>query len=221
MNSLLVFARAPEPGKVKTRLASQIGAEAAARLYAALLQDTLSTCALAATHYETEVVVCYTPHNAFAPGAYSLSHLWQGKSWSQQGTDLGEKMRLAFAHYFIQCRERIVLIGSDMPTLNVATLWAAFEALTTHDLVFGPAQDGGFYLIGARAPLPADIFQSVIWSHESTLQGVLHNAARLNLDVALLPEGADIDEWCDVQNFVSTSEKALHFQGALRAENLL
>ena len=221
MNSILVFARALQPGQVKTRLAAHIGDEMAAQLYAAMLQDTLAVAKSAAEKCEAEVVVCYTPDDAFAPGKFSLSYFWHGAKLPQIGADLGEKMRLAISNRLVQGAERVLIIGSDMPDLEANILQDAFDKLTNHDLVFGPAQDGGFYLIGARSFLPDDIFDGVEWSRKSTLQSVLHIAHGLNLTVALLPEGADVDEWSDVQKFASDEElqqKAPHFWAALRAE---
>jgi hypothetical protein len=224
MNSIVIFARAPERGKVKTRLAAQIGDEAAAKLYAAMLQDTLAVAENADRETKSEVVLCYTPNDAFAPGHYSLSNFWRGANLLQNGDDLGEKMRHAAQNRFSHGANRVVIIGSDKPDLEVSTLRAAFEELENHDLVFGPALDGGFYLIGIRAPFAESLFAGVIWSHDLTLQVVLNNARHLNLSVALLQEGADVDEASDLQNFISNSElqiKAPHFHAALCAENLI
>jgi rSAM/selenodomain-associated transferase 1 len=176
MNCLLVFARVPQPGKVKTRLAARIGHETAAKLYAAMLQDTLAVAQKAMREIEGEAVLCYTPDDAFAPGTYSLSLFWQGAKFSQNGSDLGEKMRSAMKNCFDNGARRVVIVGSDKPDLEVPTLRRAFEELENDDLVFGPAQDGGFYLIGSRAPLPLALFAGVLWSHDSTLQVVLSKA---------------------------------------------
>lgn len=224
MNSIVIFARAPEPGKVKTRLAAHIGAEAAAKLYAAMLQDTIAIAESAAQETKSEVVLCYTPDDAFAPGDYSLSNFWRDAKLHQNGNDLGEKMRCATQNRFSHGANRLVIIGSDKPDLEVSTLRSAFEELEKHDLVFGPALDGGFYLIGTRAPLAESLFANVIWSDQSTLQVVLNNAHHLNLSVAFLPEGADVDEASDLQNFISNpglQSKAPHFHAALCADNLI
>ncbi|HEY0075240.1 MAG TPA: TIGR04282 family arsenosugar biosynthesis glycosyltransferase [Abditibacteriaceae bacterium] len=224
MNSIVIFARAPEPGKVKTRLAAQIGDEAAAKLYAAMLQDTITVAKSAAQETKSEVVLCYTPDDAFASGDYSLSKFWHGANLPQNGNDLGKRMRNATQNRFADSAERVVIIGSDKPDLEVSILRCAFEELENHDLVFGPAIDGGFYLIGTHAPFAESLFASVIWSDQSTLQVVLNNARHLNLSVALLPEGSDIDETSDLQNFISNPElqiKAPHFHAALCAENLI
>ena len=224
MNSILVFARAPEPGKVKTRLATQIGDEAAAKLYGAMLQDTLAIAQKAARENEGEAVLCYTPDNAFAPGDYSLAKFWSDESLAQSGNDLGEKMRRAMQNRFENGATKVVVIGSDKPDLTASVLQRAFEKLKNHDLVFGPAYDGGFYLIGSRAPLPEAFFANVIWSHDSTLQWVLNNARRLNFTIALLPQGGDIDEAGDLQDAIADSElqsKAPHFYAALCQAKLI
>ena len=226
MNAILVFAKAPKPGQVKTRLAAHIGHKNAARFYVALLKDTLQVAQNAAAACQAEVIVCYTPQGAFAEGDFSLFPFWQGRNKPQNGADLGEKMRFALQNSLENSAERALLIGSDMPDLKVEILCEAFDKLTTHDLVFGPSEDGGFYLIGARVLLPDCIFDNVIWSHDSTLRTVLHNARAANLSVALLPAGADIDEWRDLQNFVknsqnSSAQNAPHFRAALAELNLL
>jgi rSAM/selenodomain-associated transferase 1 len=224
MNSIVIFARAPEPGKVKTRLATQIGDEAAAKLYAAMLQDTISVVKSAAQETKSEVVLCYTPDDAFAPGDYSLSKFWHGANLPQNGKDLGEKMLNAAQNCFSHDANRVVIIGSDKPDLEVSTLRSAFEELENHDLLFGPALDGGFYLIGTRAPFAESLFANVIWSHDLTLQVVLNNARHLNLSVALLPEGADVDEASDLQQFCADPElqsKAPHFRAALCMANFI
>jgi rSAM/selenodomain-associated transferase 1 len=222
MNSIIIFARAPEPGKVKTRLAAQIGDEAAAKLYAAMLNDTIAVAQNAARETKSEVVLCYTPDDAFAPGDYSLANFWQGAHLAQTGNDLGEKMLHAAQSCFANGAQRVVIIGSDKPDLEVSTLLSAIEELEKHDLVFGPALDGGFYLIGTRAPFEETLFTDVLWSHESTLQAVLNKAYGLNLSVTLLPLGADVDEESDLQRFIddpTLKTKAPHFYAALCARN--
>lgn len=224
MNCILVFARAPQPGKVKTRLAAQIGDEAAAKLYAAMLQDTLGVAQKAAHETNCEVVLCYTPDDALAPGDYSLANFWQGEKLLQRGNDLGAKMRHALQKCFDEGANRVVIIGSDKPDLEVSTLQTAFEELEGHDVVFGPALDGGFYLIGSRAPLLPRLFDKVTWSHDSTLQTVLANAKKLHYKVSLLPEGADVDEENDLQRCIADptlKTKAPHFYAAVCATKLI
>jgi uncharacterized protein len=197
MNHLIVFARAPQPGHVKTRLAAQIGFDFATRLYAAMLRDTLKVAAEAENRNICRVAVAFTPHDALAPGTYSLSQFWDGEFFAQNGSDLGEKMREAVHSRFAQGAKRTVIIGSDKPDLTTDVIRDAFAHLEESDLVLGPARDGGFYLIGARAPLPNNLFSNVPWSSSQTLQFTLDNARQLALKVALLPEGADVDEWDD------------------------
>lgn len=224
MNFIVVFARAPLPGRVKTRLAAHVGAQAAAKIYAGLLQDTLEIAENAARVCEAQVILCFTPADAFDAGEFALSNLWNGPRMAQKGADLGEKMRLAFGDCFEQGAKRVVIIGSDLPELSSALLRRAFDELKQTDLVFGPAFDGGFYLIGANAPPSPVLFENVEWSHESTLGQTLRNADDLHERFALLPEWADIDEWRDVQRILrkrQLPQTAPHFYAALQAENLL
>ena len=225
MNSILVFARAPEPGKVKTRLAAHIGVEAAARLYAAMLKDTLKLAQEAAALCEAKVIVAYTPDDAFEPGPYSLLKFWDGERIPQIGNDLGEKMQRAIQNCFSQGATKVVTIGSDKPDLLPSSIQSAFEQLETHDLVFGPAHDGGFYMMGTSKRLPPKLFKKVTWSHDSTLQSILLNAKKLKLSVAHLPEGGDIDDFSDLKHLHFLEwlhpdfTDAAHTRAAIKQEN--
>ncbi|HEY5790967.1 MAG TPA: TIGR04282 family arsenosugar biosynthesis glycosyltransferase [Gammaproteobacteria bacterium] len=155
---LLVFAKAPEPGAVKTRLIPALGAGAAADLHARLLERTLETACSAGV---ARVCLCCAPdrtHPAFA----SAAGRWPLELCDQAQGDLGQRMHAALAEALQQAATAL-LIGSDCPDLAAADLAAAFAALADHDAVLGPAVDGGYYLVGlARPPSPA-LFAGIDW----------------------------------------------------------
>ncbi len=110
----------------------------------------------------------------------------------QSEGDLGQRMLSAFVASLSQGRRRVVLIGSDCPEITAPILSSAFALLTDHDLVLGPARDGGYYLIGLTAPYP-ELFQDMPWGTAAVLTKTQTKAARLGLKTALLEPLTDID----------------------------
>ncbi|GGF10440.1 TIGR04282 family arsenosugar biosynthesis glycosyltransferase [Hymenobacter cavernae] len=186
MNHLLIFARHPELGRVKTRLAATIGAEAALAVYHELLHRTrLAADGLTGAHK--------TVWFAEATTAPDLASAWPGYEQAlQPGGDLGQKMQEAFKQAFGQGATAAVVIGTDCPGLTATHLTAAFQALTTHDLVLGPAADGGYYLLGMK-DLHKGLLRDKPWSTAQVLPATLADATNLGLSVALLPVLHDVD----------------------------
>jgi uncharacterized protein len=189
--AVLVFVRAPEAGRVKTRLASAIGAEGALRVYRRLAEHTIAEVrALAAEG--VEVRVHYTPADA---GAAVREWLGDGVVYLPQAEDgdLGMRMRDAFARAFTDGAERVVIVGSDLPELTAVLLRRAFDALDAHPAVLGPARDGGYYLLGLRGMIDG-IFSGVAWSTPGVLAATLDRFQATGVKPALLDELADVDE---------------------------
>lgn len=188
---MLVFVRAPEPGRVKTRLAAAIGAEGALRVYKRLAEHTVAEVrALAAE--DVEVRVHYTPADA---GDAVREWLGDGPVYLPQAEsgDLGVRMGDAFAGAFAAGVERVVIVGSDLPELTAALLRRAFEALDAHPAVLGPARDGGYYLLGMRRMI-GGIFSGVPWSTSDVLAATLERFHAAGVEPAMLEELADVDE---------------------------
>ncbi|MCC2545139.1 TIGR04282 family arsenosugar biosynthesis glycosyltransferase [Hymenobacter sp. BT175] len=205
MEQLLIFARHPEPGRVKTRLAAGVGDEKALEVYRLLLDRTQ----LAVTNCRAQATV-WLAAPAQLPAAPDTP-LWPGFEHRQQvAGDLGEKMRAAFQAAFDQSATAVVIIGTDCPQLTDGHLREAFGALLTHDVVLGPAADGGYYLLGMRRMQPA-FFAGKRWSTESVLADTLADAQRLQLKVKLLPELLDIDTAADLAAW-EQAEKAAQRQ---------
>jgi uncharacterized protein len=188
--SLLVFVKPPLPGLVKTRLAAGLGADAAADLYRALAERVLSQTAPAAGEYARVV---------FADGLAAVrAWLPREDCVPQSAGDLGRRMAQAFAWAFARGHERVVLIGTDAPELSRRHVQEAFAALATHDVVLGPARDGGYYLIALRGPCP-ELFTGIAWSTADVLDATLVRAAALGLDGERLSPLTDIDTLEDVR----------------------
>ena len=187
---LVVFARCPEPGRVKTRLARDVGDEVAAALYAAFVTDLRTRFAAAPFAVRWAVA---PPDAGFAARFAVLD----GETFPQRGDDLGARMRAAFGRVRDEGFARCVLIGSDTPQLALATVEGAFASLDAADLVLGPARDGGYYLIAARGPL--DVFDGIAWGTATVLAATRARAAAQHLTVALLDEDFDVDDATDLQ----------------------
>lgn len=191
---LLIFAREPVLGRVKTRLAAGIGAEAALAVYRELL--ALTAAAVAEAQLPATVWLAEAP--ADADPAQPRPE-WAGLPWRVQppADSLGTRMAQAFEAAFGAGAGRVVIIGTDCPGLSAALLRQAFEHLLSHDLVVGPADDGGYYLLGMNKLEPA-LFLNKDWSTATVLPDTLADAARLGLRVAQLPTLHDVDSAQDL-----------------------
>ena len=192
---LLVFAREPVLGRVKTRLAADIGAEQALAVYRELL--ALTAAAATAAQVPATVWLAEAPVPAADPAQPRPE--WPGLPWRVQpaADSLGTRMAQAFATAFASGAGRVVIIGTDCPGLSAELLRQAFAALATHDVVVGPADDGGYYLLGLRELQPA-LFENKDWSTATVLSATLADAARLGLRVAQLPTLHDVDSGRDL-----------------------
>lgn len=186
---LIVFTRYPEPGQVKTRLVAALGPEGAADLARRLAQEALAWGLLLARQEPLRLEV---RHEGGHPAAMR-SWLGLAPLVRPQGQgDLGRRMARALHQALAEGEERAVLVGTDCPHRDDRMLAQAFQALAEHDLVLGPAQDGGYHLVGLRRPAPA-IFQDMAWGTSQVLGQTLEAARRAGLSVHLLPTLPDID----------------------------
>ena len=183
---LVVMAKAPRPGAVKTRLASSLSPEGVTAFYCCLLSDTL---ALARSLRGVEVAI-------MCPGS-DLNELMRlaGNAASvvaQNGEGLASGLTSVFAHFADGDRRRIIAFNSDSPHLPRSVLEDAFEALVAQDVVVGPTHDGGYYLVGAKAPHPT-LFANDGMGTSSALDRLLSRAKTLNLSVGCVAPFYDID----------------------------
>jgi len=189
---LLIFQRNAVLGKVKTRLAIGVGAQRALAIYQYLVQHTHQVVS------EVNVPVGIFVDEELSDGKPAVSQWMQ----LQQGKDLGEKMVHAFQETFAQGAARVVLIGTDCPTLRAELLTQAFDHLSQVDLVLGPASDGGYYLVGMKQVQKA-LFEGIEWSTASVLEETIKRAEIAGLSISFLPELADVDTVADWEKYLA------------------
>jgi hypothetical protein len=184
--TVLVFARVPERGQVKTRLARTLGDDKALEIYRELAAVVVKSLKAAAG---VDLVVC-----GATEGSAAVLREWLGVTevWEQGGGDLGARMSRTMQRAFDRGVGAVLLVGTDCPDVSEGVINAAVALLATHDVVFGPATDGGYYLVGARRPVP-EVFDGVPWSAPDTLAVSLTKAARSGLSVGQLAMLDDID----------------------------
>ncbi len=200
--TLAIFARYPEPGQVKTRLARTIGAKPAASLYEAFLKDIVH-CSHGIAQ---SLVIAVTP-------ADETSRRWfqnwlpdGAVLWSQPEGNLGRKQTLCFQDHLVQSGDRCVIIGSDSPTLPRDYVSQAFDLLKRFDCVVGPAMDGGYYLLGLKETdghqQPRDhgmfLFENIDWGGPHVLEQTVSNIKTAGRSLATLPAWYDVDTSSDL-----------------------
>ncbi|MBW4513092.1 MAG: TIGR04282 family arsenosugar biosynthesis glycosyltransferase [Scytonematopsis contorta HA4267-MV1] len=190
---LIIYTRYPEPGKTKTRLIPFLGEKEAADLQQKMTEYTLMQAQKLLQLFPVTIEV------RFAGGNLQLMKKWLSKNFNSQllyqhqgEGDLGQKMANSFLEAFNQGAEQVITIGSDCPGVNTEILATAFQHLKTHDLVVGPAIDGGYYLIGLQRNTD-ELFHNINWGTEQVLQQTIDIAQKLNLSVEYLPILADVD----------------------------
>lgn len=185
-NLLIVFVKNKVAGKVKTRLAKTIGSEAALHIYDALLSLT----------EKTSQKVAVDRHIYFSEAIVPKG--WEGdQKLVQQGADLGARMQGAFQYGFEQGFNKIILIGSDLPDITKENIDTGFENLQSKEVVFGPAEDGGYYLIG-MTKMHEIIFKNKPWSQSRLLEVTLAQLKEKQTTVGLLETLNDIDTFDDL-----------------------
>ncbi len=204
---LIIFAKNPIPGKVKTRITPHITPTDAAKLYEAFIADIVSN----ALKLQCErIVVAYTPLNAEA----SLHEIC-GQSIHyipQEGYGLGERMKNAFRHAFNKGSKSVVIIGTDSPTLPLPYIRNAFSALEEVPITIGPTFDGGYYLIGLSEQ-NEDIFDGIEWSTSSVFSQTLARIRSVNKKFYLLSPWYDVDTPEDLK-FLRSHIIAMKLSGA-------
>ena len=188
-NLLLIFTRNPTFGKVKTRLAKDIGDQAALNIYNFLLAHTAKICSPLsydkAVYYSEEI---------------SKNDIWDTAIFQKKiqiGEDLGERMKNAFAEGFNSGYSKIIIIGSDLYDIETKDLEMAFEVLNDHEVVIGPAEDGGYYLLG-MTQLRETLFKNKNWGTSTVLQETINELNKSNYK--LLEKRNDVDVYSDIKD---------------------
>ena len=184
---LMIFVRNPIIGTVKTRLASKIGNKLALKVYNELTRHTASICEKIKTkkkiYYSKEII---------------YNDLWSGLVFQKQlqcEGDLGQRMKTAFDEAFDEGYNKVIIIGSDVYSLSELIIQQAFHKLNYHDVVIGPALDGGYYLLGLKMNYP-QIFNNKNWGTKSVLKETLHDLK--SKSIFFLNPQNDIDDYEDL-----------------------
>lgn len=201
-NALVIMAKAPVPGEVKTRLVPPLSPEEAAELSRCLLLDLLEGLK---SFQRADLFIAFTPveHAAFFSGIAHGGFV----CISQRGRDLGERMKHIFEDLFSKGYRNIVAIGSDTPVFPSGFLQDAFVALESSDCGFtlGPSRDGGYYLVGMNRFVP-EIFQGIPWSSSGVLSATVHKLSALGLAPYFVPAWLDIDTPEDLRYLASLAD---------------
>ncbi|MBT4929947.1 MAG: glycosyltransferase [Flavobacteriales bacterium] len=197
-DSLIIFVRNLDKGKVKTRLAESVGDDQALIIYHKLLQYTRSV---------TKQLNC----DKFVYYSDRIDHndLWDNMKYEkhlQQGQSLGERMQSALADQFALGKQRVLIIGSDCIELETYMIKEAFAVLENNDVVIGPASDGGYYLLGMRKFLPT-LFENKEWSGDNLLMDTLLDLKKMSAKYYLLKTLNDIDTVEDLDSIGRRSEQ--------------
>jgi len=190
-NTLIVFLKYPEPGKVKTRLAREIGNAEAADLYRGFVETILENTKSGS--YDR--VLFYSPLDRV--GEFIK---WLGPEEvlsPQDGKDLGERLQNAFSKVFDRGVKKVVAIGTDSPFIDESTIKEAFAELEENDCVVGPSKDGGYYLLGLSVQT-TELFKDIQWSTSVVFDQTLKRAEDSGLKICLMENGYDIDTYEDL-----------------------
>lgn len=190
-SALAVFAKAPIPGHAKTRLAAGLGEMAAAEFYGRMLTGLLERLAEPRLQAERYLFAARDKDLAWFEG---YRERWELRV--QVAGDLGARLDSAFRRLFAVSCKRVVIVGADAPDLGPTDVQLAFDQLRRHDLVLGPAHDGGYYLIGLKSPL-SELFKGIDWGTPAVLAQTLVAVSELRLRVGLLRPLPDIDTYQD------------------------
>ncbi len=191
-NALIIIAKYPELDSVKTRLKGKIPDDERLELYISLLNETVHKLK---SLPGVETFIAFAPENKkeyFSKFNVKLIPLHRG--------DLGVRMYEAFHEVFNAGYEKAALVGADIPDLNDSIVLRAFDLLDTNDLVYGPAEDGGYYLVGMRT-LIREVFENVPWSSDQTLSRSVEQAENHGYLIGFTDKLSDIDTIEDVMNF--------------------
>ncbi|GAB4293588.1 MAG: hypothetical protein Kow0098_14560 [Ignavibacteriaceae bacterium] len=203
-DAVIVFAKYPQPGKVKTRLAKDTDNSFALKFYKLCAENTFSVCRKLPD--KNLVRIIFYPDEKYRRAVMK----WGGRKFfisPQNGDSLGERMSSAFRLLFGARFRKVIIIGTDNPALNVDILNNAFQVLDEKDIVIGPSNDGGYYLLG-MTKFYQQLFDNIQWSSESVMRRTLVKISDLGLSVGVLNTLTDIDTIEDIKEIISSdSEK--------------
>ncbi len=198
----------PELGRVKTRLAQAVGDARALAVYDAMLRDVLA--GIGTSSQTTAVEICWAP--TAAATAESLAAAFGGRTLAMQtGATLGDRLAMAFSErFFFHRTQKIIAIGVDEPGMTRPAIDHAFALLDSCEWVIGPAEDGGYYLIGCRAPaFDVSVFTGMNWGTSEVLPATLDRIRAAQSSIALMPSRYDIDTLEDLERYASEGNEGV------------
>jgi rSAM/selenodomain-associated transferase 1 len=198
-DAVIIFARLPKAGKVKKRLAAKLGEDFAARFYKICAEHTFNECRKPLLK-ETVVYIFIADENDLEPAKN-----WAGNDFRyvpQTGTDIGERMYNAFKFVFSEGIEKAVLIGTDIPDISEKIIANALDLLEQNEVVIGPAEDGGYYLIGMKE-LNGFIFEKQEWGTGSVYAETINRLTKNNTGIETIAELYDIDTEENLKKWIS------------------
>lgn len=199
--ALIIFARYPEAGRVKTRLAAETGDAFAAELYRLCAEHTFEQCRKAASS-GIKSILFYSDH-----AERDLIEKWAGSNfiyYVQSGDDLGRRMTDAFKKVFELGAKKVLIIGTDLPDISAELIVTAAEELNNFDAVIGPAADGGYYLLGLKNNAP-ELFEKINWSTGTVFKETELKLRKLNLKYKTLKVMNDIDTKKDLISWTEST----------------
>lgn len=218
-NAVIIFLKYPEPGKVKTRLAKDIGNEKACAIYKLLTENVIKNVFIK-NPSTYDVHFFFTPadkENEIKAWLKPILDNEQGFHMQyspQEGNTLGERMSNAFQQTLHRkdCK-RCIIIGTDCPEIDATLIEYAFGVLKEKDIVIGPCEDGGYYLLGMSRPVPVsfkqgfvpDLFIDIDWSTDRVFKQTMEKVRKNNVSCSILKILADIDTQEDLHHYTSTT----------------
>ncbi len=216
--ALLIFIKAPVPGVVKTRLLPDLTPEEAASLYRSMAEDVLEA------HSESErydTIVYFTPEDARGDIVRWLGEV--GEYRCQRGEDLGERMYNAIVETLDRGYSGAAIIGTDCPHLTPGDISKAFDSLSEHEIVIGPSEDGGYYLIGARNA-SRDLFEGIAWGERDVFSETVIKASESNISFDVLHSTFDVDAFPDavrLYRMLQNDKKKVHAPRSLETLEII
>ena len=199
--ALIIFAKAPIPGQVKTRLCPPLAPDEAATLHGSMVMDTLERC---------RHLIEFDRYLACAPSKqhpfFKAMEARMGVHLIEQITgDLGGRMNQACQSAFDNGYKSVIIIGTDLPTVDSDIFRTALQALANHDVVIGPSVDGGYYLIGSKK-LSTELFSDIPWSTDQVLTLTQQKVQGLGLSLKLLAQQRDLDTISDLHMCIKEAQ---------------
>lgn len=202
--SIVVFAKYPEPGKVKTRIGNYLGHDYSCMIYEAMLLDLIDKLA-----FQDLCSCCFYVYPPEKTAAFAASYSLNNDSvFPQKGFDLGMRMFNSLMEQINMGADEVVCIGSDIPAISLVHIDSAFSILSSHDAVLGPADDGGYYLIGTRKKVVSDFyFSGISWSSSSVLSETISKMKSMGLTHNSIQSLRDLDDLSDLEFYKDLLDK--------------